>query len=121
MLFHITGPSGSGKTTLGEKLSKIPNTIIIDTDEIDDSNAMSIIENPAYKDFFKDEKATEKFWKMLEQKNMEKLGTLLKKNKDLDIIIVGMTIYPPGETNVQGYSIDISSDLNYYIFIELIN
>jgi hypothetical protein len=115
MLFHITGPSGSGKTTLGEKLSKIPNTIIIDTDEIDDSNAMSIIENPAYKDFFKDEKATEKFWKMLEQKNMEKLGTLLKKNKDLHIIIVGMTIYPPGETNVQGYSIDISSDLNYYI------
>ncbi len=114
MLFHITGPVGSGKTTLGQKLSKIPNTIIIDTDEIDDLNAIEIIQNPAYKDFFLNENTVGGFWKMLEQKNMEKLGELLESNKNSNIIIVGMTIYPPGETNVQGYSIDISPDLNYY-------
>jgi hypothetical protein len=114
MLFHITGPSGSGKTTLGQKLSQLPNTLIIDTDEIDDSNALEILENPEFKDFFLNENTINGFWKMLERKNMEKLSELLNSNKNSNIIIVGMTIYPPGETNVQGYSIDISSDSNYY-------
>ena len=53
MLFHITGPAGSGKTTLGNKLSKIPNTMIIDTDEIDDSNAMDIISDTKFNELFK--------------------------------------------------------------------
>lgn len=43
MLFHISGPNGSGKTTLGKKLESIPDTIIIDTDEIDDINALEIL------------------------------------------------------------------------------
>jgi hypothetical protein len=114
MLFHITGPSGSGKTTLGNKLSKIPNTVIIDTDEIDDTNAMDIITDPKYNDLFKNENTVNQFFKLLEQRNSEKLGKLLEKNKGSNIIIVGMTIYPPVETGVQGYSIDISADANYY-------
>lgn len=114
MLFHITGPTGSGKTTLGNKLSKIPNTVIIDTDEIDDTNAMDIITDLKYNDLFKNENTVNHFFKLLEQRNSEKLGELLEKNKNSNIIIVGMTIYPPSETGVQGYSIDISADANYY-------
>lgn len=114
MLFHITGPAGSGKTTLGNKLSKIPNTIIIDTDDIDDSNAMDIITDPKFNELFKNEKTVNGFFQILEQRNLEKLGELLETNKNSNVIIVGMTIYPPGETAVQGYSIDISADANYY-------
>lgn len=114
MLFHITGPSGSGKTTLGQKLSKIPNTLIIDTDEIDDTNAMEIIEDPKFDELFKNENSIGGFFHLLERRNMEKLGEILETNKNANIIIVGMTIYPPRETAVQGYSIDISSDANYH-------
>lgn len=116
MLFHITGPSGSGKTTLGHKLSKInfPNTKIIDTDEIDDQNAMEIIENSEFKDFFTNENTMKKFWKMLDQKNIETISKLFEEYKDSNIIIVGMTIFPPEETNVQGYSIDISPDIYFH-------
>ena len=114
MLFHITGPAGSGKTTLGNKLSKIPNTVIIDTDEIDDANAMDIINDPQFNKLFKNENTVDEFFQILEQKNIEKLGEILKENKNSNIIIVGITIYPPGETAVQGYSIDISADSNYF-------
>lgn len=114
MLFHITGPSGSGKTTLGSKLSKVPNTIIIDTDEIDDTNAMDIINDPKFDELFKNESSVNGFFKLLERRNIDKLSEILETNKNKNIIIVGMTIYPPGETAVQGYSIDITSDTNYY-------
>jgi energy-coupling factor transporter ATP-binding protein EcfA2 len=114
MLFHITGPSGSGKTTLGNQLSKIPNTIIIDTDEIDDTNAMDIITDSKFDELFKNENTINGFFQLLEQRNLEKLAHILETNKDSNIIIVGMTIYPPGETAVQGYSIDVSSNSNYY-------
>lgn len=114
MLFHITGPSGSGKTTLGNQLLKIPNTVIIDTDDIDDSNAMDIITDPKFNELFKNENGINHFFQVLEQKNMEKLGKILETNKNSNIIIVGTNIYPPAETAVQGYSIDISSDANYY-------
>jgi hypothetical protein len=114
MLFHITGPSGSGKTTIGKKLENIPNTVVIDTDTIDDSNALEILSEEKYKHFFSSEKTIEGFWKMLEQKNFDKLFGLLDNNKGKNIIIIGMTIYPPAETQVHGYSIHISSDDLYY-------
>ena len=114
MLFHITGPSGSGKSTLGKKLKNLSNTIVIDTDEIDDFNAQEILSNEKYQNFFSSEKTIGGFWKMLEQKNLDKLLELFEKNKGKNIILVGMTIYPPQETNVYGYSIDIGSNDNYF-------
>ena len=43
MIIHISGPSGSDKTTLGNKIAKISNTIVIDTDDIDDPNSIKIM------------------------------------------------------------------------------
>jgi adenylate kinase family enzyme len=34
-IYHIDGPSGAGKSTLGRRLAALPNTIVIDTDDID--------------------------------------------------------------------------------------
>ena len=113
MLFHITGPAGSGKTTVGVKLSGLSNTVIIDTDEIDDSNAIEIIENPENSKLFSSEETVNGFWNLLEQKNTERLAVLLEKNKGKNIIIVGMNVYPPGETDVHGYSINFESDNVY--------
>ena len=48
MIIHICGASGSGKTTLGVKLSKITNTIVIDTDNIDDPNGLKIIKKYSF-------------------------------------------------------------------------
>jgi hypothetical protein len=114
MLFHICGPSRSGKTTLGKKLESISNTFVIDTDEIDEANALEILYEPKYKHFFTNDNTIDGFWKMLDQKNIDKISELIIKNKDKNIIIVGMTIYPPAETDVKRYSIDISTNDNYY-------
>jgi hypothetical protein len=114
MLFHISGPAGSGKTTIGTKLSSLPNTIIIDTDQIDDSNALTMLYDDKYKEFYTNEKTIEGFWRILEQKNIESLGEQLEKNKEKNIILVGLTIYPPPETNVQGFSIQIDSTELYF-------
>ena len=87
---------------------------IIDTDDIDDLNALEILSEPKYKHFFSNEKTIDGFWEMLEQKNTDNVLELLNKNKGKNIIIVGMTIYPPAETGVHGYSIDINSDDIFY-------
>jgi hypothetical protein len=113
MLFHITGPSGSGKTTLGKKLANLPNTVVIDTDDIDDTNGIQIITNPEHDKLFTSEESIGGFWNLLERKNMEELSVLLEKNKGKNIIMVGMTIYPPRETDVHGYSIDVESNNLY--------
>jgi adenylate kinase family enzyme len=34
-IYHIDGSSGAGKSTLGRRLAALPNTIVIDTDDID--------------------------------------------------------------------------------------
>ena len=54
------------------------------------------------------------FYRILDKKNLEKLSKILEANKNSNIIIVGMTIFPPEESAVQGYSIDISIDDFYY-------
>jgi len=64
MIIHISGPSGSGKTTLGNKIAKISNTIVIDTDDIDDPNSIKIIKKYSF-NTKKDEKIFTAFFKKM--------------------------------------------------------
>jgi cytidylate kinase len=48
-IYHIDGPSGAGKSTLGRQLAALPNTIVIDTDDIDDTNVMRALDKFAFK------------------------------------------------------------------------
>jgi adenylylsulfate kinase-like enzyme len=53
MLVHISGPSGSGKSFLATQLrtQKKKNTLIVDTDDIDDAHALQLIAQPKYRKF----------------------------------------------------------------------
>lgn len=90
MIFHIIGPSGSGKTTLGTKLAKLKNVQIIDTDKIDDPNAVEIIE----KYHFKTKANVNAFIRQLGVANGSAVQRILKDYKKLDpklnhIVFVG--------------------------------
>ena len=45
MIIHIGGPSGSGKSTLGSMIAKNKRFIVVESDDIDDANALKIINN----------------------------------------------------------------------------
>ena len=85
LIIHILGPSGSGKTTLGDDLAFLPNTISLDTDDIDDKNAIKLlskynIENKEEDRLFNKER------KRLNKKDINKF---ISNNKDKNIILVG--------------------------------
>jgi shikimate kinase len=81
MIIHILGNSGSGKTTLGKKLSKLENTIVLDTDEIDDVNSIKLLKK------YKKEDA--EFNKEKSKLNKEELYKFIQKNASKNIIFVG--------------------------------
>ena len=85
MIIHILGPSGSGKTTLGNKCSKLKNTVIIDTDDIDDPNSLKLL--PKYD--LKNKSDVKKFEKELGKLNKKKLEKIIEKEKNKNIIFVG--------------------------------
>ena len=107
MIIHILGASGSGKTTLGNKLSKLKNTVIIDTDDIDDPNSMKLINN-----YDLDTKRDiNKLNKKLSELNKTDLDRVIKKGKNKNIIFVG---FPHRGMN----SIFDIKDVGYQIKIE---
>ncbi len=85
MIIHIQGPSGSGKSSLGRRLSKLKNTVVLDTDEPDDRIKVEAMEK--YKPRTKSE------WKQVDKiiaaNNREDLEDFLEKNKNKNIIFVG--------------------------------
>jgi len=108
MIIHILGLSGSGKTTLGKRLSKLPNTIVIDTDDIDDPNSMKLVSKYSF-DSKKDERMLEK---ELAEKNKKQVDKIMKDNKDKNIIFVGF--FHAGMQHLlakidKGYSIKIDA------------
>jgi adenylate kinase family enzyme len=110
MIIHISGPSGSGKTTLGNRLSKLPNTIVIDTDDIDDPNSMKII----HKYSFETKKDEKLFDKELEKLNKEQVNNILNENKGKNIIFVGF--FHAGMRNLEkkvdkGFSIKVDPNI----------
>jgi adenylate kinase family enzyme len=81
MIIHIAGLSGSGKTTLGKRLSKNKNIKVIDTDDIDDPNAIKLLKK--YKVI------TNKYHLELAKLNKKDLDKVLRKYKNKIIIFVG--------------------------------
>jgi adenylate kinase family enzyme len=110
MIIHISGSSGSGKTTLGNRLKKLKNVVVIDTDDIDDPNSMKII-NKYNLDSKQDEN---KFNKELKKLNKVSLDKILNDNKSKNIIFVGFfhsgMNYMFKKVN-SGYHIKITPDI----------
>lgn len=88
MLIHITGPPGSGKSHIGSKLSKLPNTVIIDTDEIFDEHGLKIL----HKYHFRNLQNEDAFYAEIKKMNDNRLKKILKdaKDKGKNIVFVGL-------------------------------
>lgn len=89
MILHIMGPSGSGKTTLGNKIRKnLKNVIVIDTDDIDDPNALKLLKKYSFnsndKKIFNQE--DKQFMKERKLKNKQSLKRILKNKSNKHIV-----------------------------------
>ena len=102
MIIHILGKPGSGKTTLGKRLSKLPNTIVFDTDDIDDPNAIKLLS----KFDFKTKKNNDSYWKNLSKLDQKDIMEIIDKNKDKNIIFTGFL-----------FGMNINVDKKFYIKI----
>ena len=93
MIIHIDGPSGSGKSTLGRKIAKDKRFIVIESDEIDDINAVKIIKDKKYNNLFT-MKNVDKFFDLLKQKSEESLEIVIEKLSKFKkiIVVIGLTI-----------------------------
>ena len=118
MIIHIKGVSGSGKTTLGNKLRKeIKNSIVIDTDDIDDKNATEIIEDKKYNSYFS-EKKINKFYDLKAKMNYNDVKKIIKQCEDNNktLIFVGLSFYGKADPiNYADYKyfIDINPEDNF--------
>jgi hypothetical protein len=108
-IIHIMGPSGSGKTSLGIKLSKLKNTIAVDTDDFEDKNSLKLLN----KYDVDTNKGYNKFIKEVSLLNKKDLHNILDKYKDKNIVFVGFRFNGMEEIlNIadKKYSIKIDSD-----------
>ncbi len=106
MIIHITGPSGAGKTTLGQRIHKATGLRVIDTDDIDDRNALLAL---------KLGKTGAAFDKYKEKRNMVDLATAVARG---NVVVVGITIDPAPiakkiNCEFYGYYIDADPDTTF--------
>ena len=111
MIIHILGKPGSGKTTLGKRLSKLPNTVVIDTDNIDDQNALKLMS----KYDFKTKKNIDEYFTELLKLDQKHLNDFINKNKNKNIILTGFLFGMTIDVD-KGYYIKIDDDLHYKQF-----
>jgi len=111
MIIHILGPSGSGKTTLAKKIAKkYKNTIIVDTDDIDDPNVLKAIKKYP---FVNEKKDYKKLIKEVSIMNKNDINKIVKNNKDKNIIFAGF--FHDGMRHIEkkvdkGYMIEITPE-----------
>lgn len=111
MIIHILGKAGAGKTTLGKRLSKLPNTVVFDTDDIDDPNSLKLLS----KYHFRTQKNIDEYYKELDQLDQKEIMKIIEKNKDKNIIFTGFLF----DMNIQvnkGFYIKIDDDTHYKQF-----
>jgi shikimate kinase len=116
VIAHIIGPSGSGKTSLGLKLAQLPNTIVLDTDDIDDKNVIKLLSKYNI-DIKKEDTALGKELKAANKQEIEKIiNNVIAGTPEKHIILVGyafigMNIIPNIATHK--FSIKIDPDTLY--------
>jgi adenylate kinase family enzyme len=111
MIIHILGKAGSGKTTLGKRLSKLRNTVVLDTDDIDDPNSLKLLS----KYDFKNKKNIDNYFAELKKLDQEDLNKFIEKNKNKNIILTGF-LFGMNINVDKGYYIKIDDDLHYKQF-----
>ena len=110
-IIHINGSPGSGKTTIINKLKTKKNIVAIDLDDIDDKNAMKLLNDKKNDHMFINLKATIKFWKAKAKLNKESLKKIMKENSDKVLVFAGLSIDIP---NVDyGFVMKIDAGKNY--------
>ena len=83
LVIVISGLAGSGKSTLGEKLNKLQNVNVVELDDIDDENALELLE--------KQWTGVDKFHKMKDKMNVVSIMNIIDNIKENDIyIFVGL-------------------------------
>ncbi len=112
MIIHILGKPGAGKTTLGKRLSKLPNTFVFDTDDIDDPNSLKLLS----KYHFKTQKNIDAYFSELAKLDQKDMMKIIEKNKDKNIIITGFLFGGMDVKVDKGYYIKIDDDLHYKQF-----
>ena len=107
MIIHINGPSGSGKTTLGQRLAKHKEFMVIDSDDIDDKNALRLLAYKKYNNLFTED-GMEQYFKMKEAANKEALKKIIEvaKQKKKILVVVGLTLTIPGRHKKYRIGID---------------
>ena len=110
MIIHITGPSGSGKTTLGNYIQKKcgSRVVVIDSDDIDDKNAMHFLKHQKYTKWFTNITGMKRYDNEREKMNKIDLQKILDKAEAANkhVVVVGHTI-----------SVD-KADTQYHISID---
>lgn len=111
-IIHINGVSGSGKSTLARLISKNKKFYVIDTDDIDDKNALKIINNNKYDNLFTD-KNMGKFFRLKDKMNDMDMKDIVEKAKinNKILVVVGLTINVPNAN--YKYLIKTNPVLNY--------
>lgn len=109
-VIHISGPSGSGKTTLLEKYKNNKNICCINTDEMIDNIAISIVDrNDFNKKYSLKIKIDSFFEEVYKHANKELLQIIKKCDKEL-FLIVGVLLVLPQLENVVRYNFFIKID-----------
>jgi adenylate kinase family enzyme len=112
MIIHILGKAGAGKTTLGKRLSKLPNTFVFYTDDIDDPNSLKLFS----KYHFKTQKNIDAYFSELAKLDQKDIMKIIEKNKDKNIIITGFLFGGMDVKVDKGYYIKIDDDTHYQQF-----